>query len=387
MNSILPGLNLDFFLVFSVFAYLVLFTQLAYLKPFSAAMVTCVKIIIPLAYFSGFMGYWTHLDDITYLKHANELLQSYSLFELTFSLDGYLAMMSISGGRHIVYVWWNVISQSLFGYYYFAPVLLNIVISSLAGLIFYKIVLLSTNKIRYSRNVAVFFILHIDVLTWSSLINIKGNLIIVLTLWAFYSYLRFDIKKEKLSLLLLLIPLWLLLWTRFYIPLLILVSIVTFHILVSRKFYLLIVSCIALGLIGSYFISMINFSLLNPFGLFSGAVRFALTPQPWSIVPEYKYLLPSSIYNYLMFIPMLMGGVKLWRFSKISRLLILYALICCGLYSILPELQGPRHRYQLVPVIAWAQYHFIYCVYNHLISRNQLRRNNQLTNLERKCVE
>lgn len=53
-------------------------------------------------------------------------------------------------------------------------------------------------------------------------------------------------------------------------------------------------------------------------------------------------------------------AVRTWQFNTKARILLLYLLIVIGFYGIFPELQGPRHRVQVVFIIAWMQFDFLW---------------------------
>jgi len=96
----------------------------------------------------------------------------------------------------------------------------------------------------------------------------------------------------------------------------------------------------------------------------SGIVHIILTPRPWGISPEYSFLTIAAVLHWLFLLPTVIGGGMLWRQSKEAALLIIYCLVLIVLYGSYAELQGPRHRLQLVFIIAWMQFHFFW----HIIS-------------------
>ncbi|MCF2908828.1 hypothetical protein L1285_10910 [Pseudoalteromonas sp. DL2-H2.2] len=361
-------------LLLSLTLLLLIFAILRYTLSFKqACTVALIKCALFFLYFSGLLGAsWTHSDDITYLEHAFELSESYSLSELTFSLDGYISMMAISGGRHILYTWWNVLATEVFGHVYYAPIALNILVSALSGVIFFKIVRLEAS-LKYSQWCTVFFLTHLDMLTWSSLINVKGTLVVFLTLSLLYQTIVFFRGKNFTSLILILLILFMFLWIRFYIPVLYLVSVILLVLILYRSIFVMCVFSLISAVALVYIIPKVDFSLLNPFGFVSGAIRFLLTPQPWGIVDSYKYLFLSSFFNLFMFIPLLFGAYRVYRCSEVGKVIVVYFFVCLGLYSILPELQGPRHRYQFIPLIALAQFHFLFCVCKHAMKKIEKR--------------
>ena len=85
-----------------------------------------------------------------------------------------------------------------------------------------------------------------------------------------------------------------------------------------------------------------------------------LTPQPWSVSPEYGFLLLPSMLHLLMLVPAVVGAMILWRDSPMLRLPIVYAVLVLVLFAAFPGQQGPRYRHQVVFVLVWAQFTFIW---------------------------
>jgi hypothetical protein len=62
-----------------------------------------------------------------------------------------------------------------------------------------------------------------------------------------------------------------------------------------------------------------------------------------------------------MLIPTVVGCIMLWNEVPRARVLIVYLLVALVAYGAgLDELQGPRHRVQLIFIYAWAQFHFLW---------------------------
>jgi len=64
----------------------------------------------------------------------------------------------------------------------------------------------------------------------------------------------------------------------------------------------------------------------------------------------------------------------LWREQPQVRPLFVYLAIALLLYGAFDELQGPRHRVQLIFIYAWAQFHFVWYVLHKSVSQNKLLR-------------
>jgi hypothetical protein len=101
---------------------------------------------------------------------------------------------------------------------------------------------------------------------------------------------------------------------------------------------------------------------LQPAALVAGIPRFLLTPQPWSVDPDYSYLTLPMILHWLLFPALLAGMLMLWSRPRVSTLLLIYAVMVTGVYASYPDLQGPRHRIQLIPILCWAQFHCLWAL-------------------------
>jgi hypothetical protein len=87
-----------------------------------------------------------------------------------------------------------------------------------------------------------------------------------------------------------------------------------------------------------------------------------LTPQPWNVESEYSFLVLPAAFHWFFFLPTAVGGYLLWQRSKESILLIIYLFVVILFCSSFEELLGPRQRFQLVFVIAWMQFHFLWSI-------------------------
>jgi hypothetical protein len=64
--------------------------------------------------------------------------------------------------------------------------------------------------------------------------------------------------------------------------------------------------------------------------------------------------------HWLFLFPTIWSGYLLWHHSKEMKLLIIYLIIVYIFYGVIDELQGPRHRVQIIPINAWLQFHFVW---------------------------
>lgn len=330
-----------------------------------ALFVSFVKVAIPFAYFAWFYdGTWTFLDDMGYLSQGIEMLRlGYTPVTALTNPEGLQQLMSMSGGQHILYGWWNLLGQYLFGEHYYSAVFLNVALTFISGFFFVHILRELEFGKQYQHLFLVFFLLQWDVLVWSSFINLKDTLIMTLTIISLLLVVKISKNIRILDLAALALVFFIFLWIRLYIPFLILMTAglwMLFQWHDKRKYLLLPVAALTLYFLFQRYSSMLVF--LQADTLLFGLFRFPLTPQPWSIENNYSFLLLPSIFHWILFVPMLFAGWILWRRSRLTRLILIYLIVVVFFYAIVPELQGPRQRFQLTFIIAWMQFHFLWIV-------------------------
>lgn len=191
---------------------------------FASASVAAIKVVIPLVYFSWFYdATWNFIDDITYFTQASKLIEEgFHPITLFFHKEQLGNLFIVSGGPHILYLWWNLLSEYFVGPFYYAPVFFNVALTFVAARMMFRLALLAGFVKNYAQCLAIFFLLHPDVLVWSSLVNLKDVLLLTLTT-AFFTLL-IDLNKNRTfaKVAKLATVFFLFLWIRFYIPLLIL---------------------------------------------------------------------------------------------------------------------------------------------------------------------
>ncbi len=342
-----------------------------------AALVAAAKVSAGLLYFGWlFDGRWVLLDDISYWEYGRELLNmGYDPVSVLVNPGGLTTLFILSGGFHILYPWWNLLAQFLLGPLYYAPVFLNIGLTCVAGVFLYRIARMDGFSVRYSQGLLVFFLLHWDVLVWSSIANLKDVLVMTLVLAACYYFLRvaepgISMPRRIAAVAGLAIPLLLLPWIRFYVPVL-LMGAGACWILVKRpgwgKYGLLVVAMGAMVLVLPSYIPY-QYLALNPAATVYGTLRFALTPQPWSIDASYSFLQIPSMLHWLFFIPALGGGAFLWKRAPGASLLLVVLATLTVFYGMVPILQEPRHRLQIAFVWVWMQYHVIVSLVRYAVN-------------------
>lgn len=374
---IAEGITKDLLFI-AFFIWLISTIVLSRVLPFlSACLVAFIKVCIPVIYFAKFSdGSWIHIDDQAYIEEGLKVLYQGCNPLLTFlRLDhGYEALLIQVGGRHIIYSWWNLLSFWLFSEDYFAPVFMNVGLTSIAAYFFVQILKLSDFPTRYQKWLCVFFILHWDIISWSSFTNLKEMMVMTFTIFNFWILLYAITKKSNKQFLWILLwglSLYVFFWLRFYIPVLIIISIMVWILIGGyiKQFLLLaipsaIVCIFFLSTDTNHVLSFLDFS-----NLIYGPIRSFLTPQPWNIEEAYSYITIASFLHWLFAIPAIIGGVLLWNQFPNIRLLLIYFIVTLALYAFFPGQQGPRHRVQISFVLVLAQYHFLWTFFHGKVTQ------------------
>lgn len=344
----------------------------------ASIVVSGAKVLLPMLYFAFvFDGSWTFLDDWGYFDHGRVLVQSgYNPVSFLFHTDSLLTLFILVGGNHVLYDWYNFLTQWLFGGFYFAPVFLNVGLTFGIAWMGYRIALSSKSPRQYAQGLFVFLLLQWELLAWSSLVNLKDTLVLFLTVALVYAGMQFIETRRKRYIVGVAVLVILFYWIRFYVPLILLLSAFA-YLLPSAPLRIKLWSTVLIGgLVAGYGAYAGWDQLLAAAGTLTlgsrivlGTVKMALSPQPWSIDPNYSFLLLPALLHWILFVPTVIGCVMLWQDVPRARVLIVYLLTALVVYGAgLDELQGPRHRVQLIFMYAWAQFHFLWYLLPRTVS-------------------
>lgn len=318
----------------------------------------------------GDASQWSNLDDVFYFVQGGDLL-SRGGDPLTFFLqrDGVFRLIGMSQGLHILYGWYNFLAQWLVGPYYFAPVLGNVLLTAVAARALFALVLEAGAPREEARWTALLFLVHWDVLAWSSFINVKDNLVLALTILLLLGYGRLarGVTYGRVAAVVVLSGLFIFL--RFYVPVLalgcfLLTSAASRHALARNRLKVLaagvaLAAALYVAVGPALFALAISRLDLSPGNAMVGGVRILLTPQPWSIDLNYEYLLLPSVLHLVFLLPALAGVAGLWRRLPGARLSIAFYLTIILVFALFLKQQGPRHRYQVVFVLVWGLVHLV----------------------------
>jgi hypothetical protein len=328
-----------------------------------AFFLALLKVLIPFLYFVHDPFGSLHLDDdLGYYYGAVGLrqrgLDAVLLATHPIFLKMFLAAM---GSIHMAYPLWNLAAITAFGPHYFAPVFLNVGLTFVGAWLFWRILATMEFSASYRSLAFAFFLLHWDVVAWSSFLNLKDTLAMTLTLAAIERLIAVMRRPRPLNLLATFVLLGALVFVRFYAPFLIL-SAAALHLLLTggarTRWASAVVITAGLAAFAGWKWELLARVLaqVDPAGAAYGAFRFFLTPLPWNLAPGYGFLLAPAMLHLLCLPLALAAAYLLWNRPG-ARFLIVYLAVTMLFYALVPELQGSRQRLQAGFVLIWLQYH------------------------------
>lgn len=340
-------------------------------RPDMALVIAFLKAGFYLVYFGWFFdGTFTYLDDWTYLERGAEIRDSdVGLFNFFENLP---MLIALSEGEHFLYYLFNAIAFGWFGTGYFAPVALNVILTAFIALVGAR--LAAVESLISPRNVKLFFIfliLHPDISAWSTLVNGKDILVLLLHVLLLYAISLALREQRARAVIFGGLSVSMLLFLRFYVPVIFVIAFIMNFVSRMRgvaRWRIISVAVLMLAVLISVVgidaitgaVDSLREHFVNPV---IGLVRFALTPIPLNTEASFAFLEGPALLHWLLLPALLLGARKIFRMkSPFSRFLVLYALTFTALYAVYGELQGPRHRVQLDYVIALFQFVGIFVI-------------------------
>lgn len=341
-----------------------------------ALLVATVKTALFAVYFGYFFdGTYTSVDDEYYLNTGQQILLLLSGDMRDISID---QLRAIVGGAHYVYNLLNTLSFYFFGEYYFSPIVLNILISALTAVL--AVTIARQQQLMapaYLPFFFLFFCLHPEILSWSTVFNGKDILVLLMNVLLVYSVSLFILHRKIAALLAASIAVFVLYSLRFYVPLMFGLSFLIYLILdmkLDLKKVLNFGFAVGLFLLFvvpwdflSYSFEIYRNSFINPI---TGAVHFMLTPRPFFTDSIHGFLDLASLFNWFFFPLFLVGFYLGWK-SKHSFIyfLIAYFAVFVLFYGGFYDLNGPRHRLQLLFVVSAFQFIGIQWLFRQIMSK------------------
>lgn len=341
-------------------------------RPVLSCSIATLKAGLFLLYFGVFFdGTYTFLDDWRYLR-VGELLASRHIGVFNF-LHNYQYVLSTVESVNLSYYIYNASSIELFGAGYYAPVAVNILLTFLAAGLLMKVAKAGLGMSeRTSIGLFAFLALGPSILAWSTVTNLKDILVATGTAGVVYAVALADSGKLWRAALVAIAGGFVLMLTRFYVPLT-LGAAFGIALLFSRRgrrspwLWLLAILALAevVRVLGHNSLTGALHNLrANAGNPVTGIVRFVVTPIPFHTAPGYGFLdLPQLIY-WLLLPFEVYGMVTVWRKKTLTgHFLVIYFLVMTALYGVLTSLQGPRHRIQIDGLIVIFQYYGILALF------------------------
>ena len=303
-------------------------------------------------------------DARIYLEGGIDLFH-FGIFRADFS-DTILYAGAIAGGNHFGYFLYNTLAFHIFNIGHYAPIAFNILLTLLIG---WLGALLAKREFGFSlkqgKILFAILIFHPDILTWSTIANLKDIIALLINILLLFSVSLFFKEYYFKAIVLALSVSFISLFIRFYIPALftiaLILSTIPLRLIKIKPIPIIIISFLALLLYSrlggqyEFVMQQLGKDFVNPF---YGFIRFLLTPIPFNVDPDLLILNFPAIFHWL-FAPFIYFGIK--KTMKIKtpfmRFFLFYFFIFILLYAIYGELQGPRHRLQII--YAWTLLDFI----------------------------
>lgn len=351
----------------AIFMLCLVVTYKATKWPAIAIFAAFVKTLFFVTYFGWlFDGTFTFLDDWKYLKGGEMLLNTG--VGVSNIADNWALLLSIGGGKHVLYYLYNTYAFRLFGVGYYAPVALNIILTIMIAFLGAR---LATQEFGLSYKQGKLFYLFLlfqpDILAWSNIMNGKDILILLLHVLLLQA-VALLYRKRLLYAFLVGVPIVMILaFLRFYVPILFVVALLLSTVLSGRirikdRILYLLLGSILTGVILSWIgqeglqfaTSRIQAHFVNPF---YGFLRMLLTPIPFNTAPSYAFLDIPALFHWLL-VPFVILGVYSLRKRQgvFIGFFLVYVFVFISLYAVFGELQGPRHRIQLDYAFAILQF-------------------------------
>jgi len=324
-----------------------------------------IKAGLFMLYFSLFFdGTFTFLDDWVYLDIARQFYDDGIRFTNFIGSVDY--MRGFSGADHYGYSLYNVFAFQLFGDGYYAPVALNIVLTVLTAWFGANLadIEFGFNGV-WKKLFFAFLLLHPDIVAWSTILNGKDTLVLLLHVLLLYSVSMYFRGQLFASLGLAFVVLNIVATLRFYVPMVFASALALSLLKMPKNYSSLLTSLVGFVVLVIFFLTSgfdiqsfsldIQKDLVNPF---YGLIHFVFTPIPFYTEPAYKFLDIPALIHWLFMPFAIMGIITMQkRPSDYERFFLFYILLFLALYACYGGLQGPRHRVQID--FAWVVIQFM----------------------------
>ena len=334
---------------------LILLTEFKFFTSFILAFVKCA---LPYIYFSDVLGdnwTWNLKDDLGYMEAAKFLLSKDTdpLGLILFDSER-RHLFSIAGGHHVLFQWLNYASFYYLSPKYFAPVYINIALTAVATVLFMRVLKIADYSYRSVIQIGALSCVGLELLSWSSFLNLKEPVVILLTTAALYFMVGFNKYKKLRHLVGFGLVCLLFYYLRFYLPVLFVIAYLLAVFPWSSLAPVVLLTFTTVATLASQIgVNQIDRFHFDNFAF--NALRFLLSPRPWGIEASYSFLLLTSVFH-LALVPLAFVGFTLTSKKGFAgRLFASYVVILVIFYALLPDFNGPRHRHQMYFVMALFQ--------------------------------
>ena len=331
-----------------------------------AALIMFLKITLFISYFCFFAdGTWFYGgDDWGYFERGLRMAQAEpNIFRIWTHPEGFY----LRHGHSLALVYFhNYVSILLFGEYYFAPVLLNIFLTSIIVTLLTASLKTSEVSALYVKYFVIYASLHWSTLVWSSFLNLKGMLVttlMALMIWG----ISISSRKSITAIIAVTLSAYLMLRSRFYFPAIVGIGVVVgyinqLHAIIQKnrqRSFAIACAVVALVLWKASLLPLF-FRHADFSGAVYGALHFVLQPAPWKITEPASYLLLPSILHWIMLPATIAGCVLLWRSGGTKRIMV--GIIVAGVlfYGLVPAIASTRHRIPFDILFIIAQFQFLW---------------------------
>jgi len=328
-----------------------------------------IKVTIVVVYFCGFAdGAWFYGGDDTGIFERGMQLASTGRSPITIWTHHHTAYLARSRDSLILIYLHNYLAIYFMGAYYYAPILLNVLLTSVTVACLAKVIRNICDDPRYVTYFVIFASLHWSVLAWSSFLNLKGPTVTCLLSIALLAITNMP-RNMVANCMALLATLYLMTKVRFYFPAFVLGGLAIERLSIvwgnfpSYKVVLLLISGV---IVVAYIVDseiVLFFKMSNFIRFPYEFLHFILQPMPWRITEPASYLFLPSILHWIMFVPTIIGGLMIWRIHRTGRVIVGIVVAGAMFYGLVSAIASTRHRMPFDIVIIVMQYHFIWHVF------------------------
>lgn len=326
------------------------------LRPPTAALLAAVRAGIFFVHHElGVWGPWRLEDDVTYLNQGQSLADSQlSLWAPLLSAEGRELAVTIASSRHYIFGFMNSLAIEAIGPFYWAPVAMNVILSIGAGVALF----LLASRLGFRRDFAAVlssaYVLYPPVVAWSTFVNLKDTAVSLLVIVTFYFVVKLVTQDSRwgriwsVVTLLLLLLIWY--GLRLYIPFLVGASVAfAFSRRLPRPWTGLVTvvvgACTYVG--ADLLLAREGYDVTLGLASMGNFIRGLMTPQPWSIVDSYSFLIIPSLVHWILLPFFLLGIIALYRLPTWGPVLVAFTVFTLLIGVVAPAMQGPRQRFQI----------------------------------------